>query len=108
MSIDYTGLANTVDGLLKSFGVKFTLTQQPEGTTSSAFGIMIDTPDENIANTTTLYKTCEIILSPKLKAQPKPGDWLVRGNTDDRFVVQSVETLAPAGKGVFFKLKVAI
>ena len=106
--IDYTKMAGSVDIMLMTMGAKLTLTQQPEGTTSSAFGVLIDKPDLNAAGTTTLYKNMEMLLSPKMKNIPKPGDWIVRGSSDDRFVVKSVEAVSPAGKVLLYKLVVAI
>lgn len=110
MNLDYSALGAQADTILKQYGCKITITQQPEGTTSNAYGIFTETDQGNYyaPGTTTLYKTYEVIMSPKLKVVPKPGDWLTRGSSDDRFVVKAINACSPAGINVVYDLLVEI
>lgn len=106
--MDYTALAKSADSLLKSAGTKLTLTSQPEGTTSAVSGVMMAKKSEYEQGATIQYQHLNVLLSPKLKVVPKPGDWLSRGSSTDQYVVKSVEALSPAGTIVLYKLEVMI
>lgn len=105
--IDYKSLASTVTSTLAGLGTKFTFTLQPEGTSTSVQGVLIDKPDSNVTGTNVLYKTAELLLPPTLKTVPKPGDWFVRAG-QDTWVVQSVIGVSPAGTVVLYKVQVAM
>lgn len=106
--MDYTAIASSVDSIMQSAGAKLTLTAQPEGTTSGVYGVFLAKKSEYEANTTTQYQHLDVLVSPKLKVVPKPGDWLTRGSSADRYVVKTVETIAPSGTIVVYKLGVMI
>lgn len=108
MAIDYTAMAAKATAMLTDNGVKWTLTSQPEGTTSSVYGIIKSGPSVYENGTTTEADKAKILLSAKLKIVPKPGDWIARGSSTDQYYIVGVNSMAPAGITVYYELIVGI